>query len=146
MPPPVDSNIHVLLVEDNPGDVRLVQEAFKEGGFSGKLHVVRDGEEALAFLHKQGNFQESPRPSFVLLDLNLPRKNGQEVLAEVKKEKELRKIPVFILSTSTSTADISEAYDMHANCYIPKPVELEQLVHLGQRLEAFWLNSAVLPA
>lgn len=136
----------MLLVEDNPGDIRLIQEAFREGGFSGKLHVARDGEEALAFLRRQGSFGESPRPSFVLLDLNLPRKNGHEVLAEVKKEKELRKIPVFILSTSTAINDIADAYDMHANCYIPKPVGLDQLVDLGQRLQAFWLDSALLPA
>jgi len=140
------STIEVLLVEDNPGDIRLVREAFNEGGFSGRLHVVRDGEEALAFLRREGKFENSPRPSFVLLDLKLPRKNGQEVLAEVKKQKELRRIPIFILSTSTNSSDISDAYDMHANCYIPKPVELDQLVELGRRLEAFWLNSAVLPA
>lgn len=138
--------MEVLLVEDNPGDARLVQEAFKEGGFTGRLHVVRDGEEALSFLRRQRGFENSPRPSFILLDLNLPRKNGHEVLAEVKMEKDLRKIPVFILSTSANPNDISAAYDMHANCYIPKPVDIDQLVQIGQRLEAFWLNAAVLPA
>lgn len=137
--------LEILLVEDNPGDIRLLREAFKESGFSGRLHVVHDGEEALAFIRREGRFANSPRPSFVLLDLNLPRKDGHEVLAEIKCEKQFRQIPVFILSTSTGCDDISKAYDLHANCYIPKPVDLEKLVLMSQRLEAFWLNTAVLP-
>lgn len=136
--------VEVLLVEDNPGDVRLLQEAFKDGKFAGRLHVVRDGEEAMSFLRREAPFEESPRPSFILLDLNLPRKGGHEVLSEVKQSKDLRQIPVFILSTSTGSDDINNAYDLHANCYIPKPVDLERLVELSQRLEAFWLKTAVL--
>ena len=136
--------VEVLLVEDNPGDVRLLQEAFKDGHFDGRLHVVQDGEEALAFLHRDQPYEKSPRPSFILLDLNLPRKGGHEVLAEVKRAKDLRQIPVFILSTSTGCDDIANAYDLHANCYIPKPVDLDRLVQMSQRLEAFWLNTAVL--
>ncbi len=136
--------IEVLLVEDNPGDVRLLREAFKDGEFSGRLHVVGDGEEALAFLNREGQFEHAPRPSFILLDLNLPRKGGHEVLAEVKKSKELRRIPVFILSTSTGCDDIANAYDLHANCYIPKPVDLDKLIQMSQRIEAFWLKTAVI--
>jgi len=136
--------VEVLLVEDNPGDVRLLQEAFKDGEFAGRLHVVRDGEEAMAFLRQESPFEDCPRPSFILLDLNLPRKGGQEVLAEVKRSKDLRQIPVLILSTSTGCDDIAKAYDQHANCYIPKPVDLDKLVQMTQRLQAFWLNTAVL--
>lgn len=136
--------IEVLLVEDNPGDVRLLKEAFKDSRFSGRLHVVHDGEEAMAFLHRQGPFEDCPRPSMILLDLNLPRKGGHEVLGEIKASRELRQIPVFILSTSTGWDDINNAYDLHANCYIPKPVDLDRLVEMSQRLQAFWLGTAVL--
>ncbi len=136
----------ILLVEDNPGDIRLIQEAFKEGGFSSHLNITRDGEQALAFLRRQGDYAKSPRPSFIILDLNLPRKDGREVLAEVKKDRELRQIPVVILSTSTSAEDILHAYDLHANCYVPKPLDIEHLVQLGRSLEEFWLSTAILPA
>jgi two-component system, chemotaxis family, response regulator Rcp1 len=135
--------VEVLLVEDNPGDVRLLQEAFKDGNFGGRLHVVHDGEQALAFLRRETPFEASPRPSFILLDLNLPRMGGHEVLSEVKGAKDLRQIPVFILSTSTGSEDINNAYDLHANCYIPKPVDLDKLVQMCQRLEAFWLSTSV---
>lgn len=138
--------VEVLLVEDNPGDIRLLQEAFKDCAFTGRLHIVRDGEEALAFLHRKGPFQVSPRPSLILLDLNLPRKKGHEVLAEMKKSRTLRQIPVLILSTSTSHDDIRKAYDLHANCYIPKPVDMESLVKMSDRLKEFWLCTAVLSA
>ncbi|HEX5432076.1 MAG TPA: response regulator [Bryobacteraceae bacterium] len=138
-------SIDILLVEDNPGDIRLMREAFKESGFTGRLHVVRDGEQALAFLRREEPFVNSPRPTFILLDLNLPRKDGREVLAEIKSEKQFRQIPVFVLSTSTACEDISKAYDLHANCYIPKPIDLERLVLISQRMEAFWLHTAALP-
>lgn len=138
--------VEILLVEDNPGDIRLLQEAFKESGFSSRLSVARDGEQALAFLRQQGEYATSPRPAFIILDLNLPRKDGREVLAEVKKDKLLRRIPVVILSTSTSTEDVQRAYDLHANCYVPKPLDLEHLVQLGRSLEEFWLSTAILPA
>ena len=133
-------------MEDNPGDIRLIQEAFKEGGFSSHLNITRDGEQALAFLRQEGAYSKSPRPSFILLDLNLPRKDGREVLAEIKREKGLRQIPVVILSTSTSTEDVHHAYDLHANCYVPKPLDVEKLVQLGRSLEEFWLSTAILPA
>lgn len=138
--------LEILLVEDNPGDVRLLQEAFKEINFTGRLHVVRDGEAAMAFLQQQGSFRDSPRPSFVLLDLNLPRKDGREVLAEVKRQKDLRRIPIFILSTSTGWEDVCNAYDLHANCYIPKPMDLGALIQIVRQLQKFWLGTAVLPA
>jgi two-component system, chemotaxis family, response regulator Rcp1 len=137
----------ILLVEDNPGDVRLVEEALKEGGFgSCKLSVVSDGEQALAFLHREISFENSPRPTFILLDLNLPRKNGREVLAEIKQDEHLRQIPVFILSTSTRSEDIDKAYDLHANCYIAKPSDLNGLVAVGKIIETFWLRTVMLPA
>jgi two-component system, chemotaxis family, response regulator Rcp1 len=134
----------VLLVEDNPGDIRLVLEAFKEGGFPCKLHVTRDGEQAMAFLHQEAPYLDSPRPTLILLDLNLPRKDGREVLSEIKHEEGLRKIPVMVMSTSTRAEDIDKAYDLHANCYIPKPVDVEGLVELGRLIERFWLTAAVL--
>jgi CheY-like chemotaxis protein len=134
----------VLLVEDNPGDIRLVEEAFKEGKFPCTLHVARDGEQAMAFLHQEAPYADSPRPTFILLDLNLPRKDGREVLSEIKHEEGLRKIPVMVMSTSTRAEDIDKAYDLHANCYIPKPVDVEGLVELGRLIERFWLTAAVL--
>ena len=140
----VRKSVEVLLVEDNPGDIRLTQEAFTESEFPGRLHVVRDGEQALAFLHQEGSYQKSPRPTFVLLDLHLPRKSGAEVLAEIKGEKRLRKIPVFVLSTSSRAEDIAQAYDLQANCYIPKPGDVEKLVQVARQIEAFWLGTAAL--
>jgi chemotaxis family two-component system response regulator Rcp1 len=138
--------VEVLLVEDNPGDIRLIKEAFKEGGFSSHLNITRDGEQALAFLRRQGAYSKSPRPAFIILDLNLPRKDGREVLAEIKKDDGLRQIPVVILSTSTNIEDITRAYDLHANCYVPKPLDVESLIRLGRSLEDFWLSTAILPA
>lgn len=136
----------VLVVEDNAGDIRLLQEAFKEGGIKCKLHFARDGEEALAFLNRHGKYANSPRPSIILLDLNLPRKDGREVLAEIKRQQGLLRIPVVILSTSTNAEDIQAAYDLHANCYIPKPADLKSLIGIGKVIESFWLKAAVLPA
>lgn len=143
-PPP--KPVEILLVEDNPGDIRLIKEAFKECGFANNLNIIRDGEEALAYLRQEGDYVKSPRPAFILLDLNLPRKDGREVLAEIKGEKKLRQIPVVILSTSTSSEDVRRAYDLHANCYISKPIELEKLMQLGRSLEDFWLGTVILPA
>jgi chemotaxis family two-component system response regulator Rcp1 len=134
----------VLLVEDNPGDIRLMEEAVKEGALTSKMHVARDGEQAMAFLHHEGKFAGSPRPDFILLDLNLPRKSGREVLAEIKLEKGLCHIPVMILSTSTNPEDISRAYDLHATCYLQKPGSLEELLELCRSIECFWLSSALL--
>jgi chemotaxis family two-component system response regulator Rcp1 len=137
--------LEVLLVEDNLGDIRLLQEAFKEAKTKVRLHVVRDGEEAMAFLRQQGLYETSPRPSFVLLDLNMPRKDGRAVLAEIKADKELRQIPVFILSTSSGFEDIANCYHHYANCYIPKPVDMEKLVLMSQSIQDFWMCTAVLP-
>jgi len=123
-----------------------MQEAFKEGGFRSHLNITRDGEQALAFLHQHAPYQHSPRPAVILLDLNLPRKDGREVLAEIKKEENLRRIPVVVLSTSTRDTDIRNAYDLHANCYIPKPVDVEKLMQVLGMIEEFWLGTAILPA
>lgn len=137
----------ILLVEDNSGDVRLLEEALKEGGFGNcRLNVAQDGEQAIAFLHREKSFENSPRPTFILLDLNLPRKNGKEVLAEIKQDERLRQIPVFILSSSTRPEDVNKAYDLHANCYIAKPSDLTGLVELGRIIEAFWLRTVLLPS
>jgi two-component system, chemotaxis family, response regulator Rcp1 len=141
----IEADVQILLVEDNPGDIRLVKEAFKESGLSRALNIVRDGEQALAFLRRQGAYRNSPRPSLVLLDLHLPRKSGREVLAEIKVEDGLRQIPVIVLSTSRRAEDIANAYDLHANCYVVKPADLDGLVQLGQELKTFWLSTAALP-
>lgn len=134
----------VLLVEDNAGDIRLLKEAFKEAGLTCKLNIARDGEQAMAFLYHRGLYVNSPRPALILLDLNLPRKDGREVLAEIKKEKLLRTIPVVILSTSTNPDDVRRAYDLHANCYLAKPGDIESLIRIGRLLESFWLRFALL--
>ena len=120
--------IEVLLVEDNPADVRLTQEAFREGRVANHLNVVSDGVEALEFLHQTGDYTNAPRPDLILLDLNLPRKNGREVLEEIKADPSLRRIPVMILSTSKADWDLRHAYNLHANCYIEKPVDVEQFL------------------
>ena len=139
------SPVEILLVEDNPGDVRLLQEAFKEGGLTCRLNITRDGEQAMAYLHKQGPYAESPRPSLILLDLNMPRMDGRELLAEIKSERKLSRIPIVILSTSTDQKDIQKAYELHANCYLPKPSDLDSLIQLSKVIEGFWLNAALLP-
>ena len=137
--------VEILLVEDNPGDVRLTQEAFKEGKLRNRLHVVRDGEEALAHLHRHGPYARAVRPDIILLDLNLPKKDGREVLAEIKEDPELKRIPVVVLTTSRAEQDILQAYDLHANCYITKPVDLEQFLRVVQAVEEFWLQIVKLP-
>ena len=138
--------IDILLVEDNPGDVRLTQEAFSSSRLLNRLHVVTDGEEAMAFLRKVGVYADVPRPGLVLLDLNMPRKSGREVLAEVKADNDLRRIPIVVLTTSEAEEDIIRAYDLHANAYIRKPVDLDQFVNAMRRLEDFWLEVVRLPA
>ncbi len=138
--------VEILLVEDNPGDIRLMKEAFKESGFFSRLNVAHDGEQAMAYLRREGKYSNSLRPAMILLDLNLPRKDGREVLAEIKMDNRLRQIPVVILSTSTSAEDVRRAYDLHANCYVPKPLDVDQLVQLSRSLEEFWLSTAILPA
>jgi chemotaxis family two-component system response regulator Rcp1 len=137
--------IEILLVEDNPGDVRLTQEVFKEGKVRNQLNVAWNGEEALAYLRRQGRFVGAPRPDVILLDLNLPRKGGKEVLAEIKADPKLRCIPVVILTTSQADQDISESYNQHANCYIVKPVDLDHFINVVRTIEGFWLQIVKLP-
>jgi len=137
--------IEILLVEDNTGDVRLTVEALKEGKVRNRMSVVRDGVEALAFLRREGPYRDAPRPDLILLDLNLPRKDGREVLADVKGDPELRRIPVVILTTSQEEKDIFKSYDLHANCYITKPIDLEQFVTVAKAVEDFWLTIVKLP-
>ena len=139
------NGIGILLVEDSPGDVRLTQEAFRDDKIANKLHVVTDGEQALAFLHKKGAFVDAVRPDLILLDLNLPKKDGREVLAEIKSDPALRRIPVVVLTTSDAERDILDAYANHANCYITKPIHLDQFVHVVRSIEDFWLAIVRLP-
>jgi chemotaxis family two-component system response regulator Rcp1 len=138
--------IEILLVEDNPGDVRLTAEALRENKFRNKLNVVGDGVEAMAFLRREGKYGDSPRPDLVLLDLNLPKKDGREVLAEIKADEDLKRIPVVILTTSKAEEDIFKTYDHHANCYVTKPVELEQFIKVVKTIQEFWLTIVTLPA
>jgi chemotaxis family two-component system response regulator Rcp1 len=135
----------LLLVEDNPGDVRLTMEALKEAKVINNLNVVRDGEEAMAVLRRQGKYADAPRPDLVLLDLNLPKKGGLEVLAEIKQDPDLKQIPVVVLTTSQAEQDILRTYELHANCYIVKPVDLNQFVSVVQSVENFWLAVVRLP-
>lgn len=137
--------IEVLLVEDNPADVRLTEEAFKNGHVANHLNVVADGVEAMDFLRRQGIFQTAPRPDLILLDLNLPRKSGREVLEEIKSDPHLRRIPVMVLSTSRADQDLASAYSLHANCYIAKPVDLDQFRNVVRSIEQFWFNIVTLP-
>lgn len=137
--------IEILLVEDNPGDVRLTQEVFKEGKIRNRMSVAWNGEEALSYLRKEGRFFDAIRPDLILLDLNLPRKGGREVLAEIKADPRLKCIPVVILTTSQADQDISESYKQHANCYIVKPVDLDHFIGVVRSIEGFWLKIVKLP-
>ena len=137
--------VKILLVEDNPGDVRLTQEALKEGKVANEMYVVGDGIDALAFLRREGKYADAPHPGLILLDLNLPRKDGREVLAEIKADKNLRRIPVVILTTSKAEEDILKTYNLNANCYITKPVNLDQFVAVVQSIEEFWFTIVTLP-
>ena len=139
------TSIEILLVEDSPGDVRLTREALKEGKINNELHVVGDGAAALAFLRREGEYASAVRPDLILLDLNLPIVDGREVLAEAKSDPDLRQIPIVVLTTSDAEADILEAYDLHANCYITKPVALNQFLRVIQTIEDFWLSIVRLP-
>lgn len=137
--------IDILLVEDNPGDARLTREALAQSKVRNVLHHARDGEEALAFLRHQGRFAESPTPDLVLLDLNLPRRDGREVLEDIKGDPKLMHIPVVILTSSQAEEDILRSYRLHANCFITKPVDLEQLTKVVQGIEQFWFTLVKLP-
>jgi CheY-like chemotaxis protein len=137
--------IEVLLVEDSPGDVRLTREAFKDAKVHINLHVASDGAEAMAFLGREGHYVDSPRPDLILLDLNLPKKDGRQVLAEIKESPTLKSIPVVILTTSASEADILRSYLLHASCYITKPVDLSGFLNVVKSIDNFWLSVVKLP-
>lgn len=137
--------IQILLVEDNPGDVRLTREVLKEGRISNTLNVVGDGVEAMAFLRHEGAYADAKQQDLVLLDLNVPKKDGHEVLAEMKADPVLRRIPVIVLTSSAAELDILAAYNLHANCYITKPVDLDQFVTVVRSIEDFWLSIVKLP-
>lgn len=137
--------IDILMVEDNPGDARLTREALKESKVCNNLHHVRDGVEAMEFLRKEGEFGDAPTPDIILLDLNLPRKDGRQVLAELKAIPRLKHIPVVVLTTSEAEQDIVKSYELHANCYITKPVDLDKFVEIIHGIENFWLSIVKLP-
>jgi len=139
--PPVE----ILLVEDNPGDVRLTKEALKEGKVYSNLHWAKDGVEALEFLRRKGSFGDVPRPDIILLDLNLPKMDGREVLAEIKQDDDLMRIPVVVLTTSKAEEDVLRSYALHANCYVTKPVDLEKFISVVQSIDKFWLTVVTLP-
>jgi CheY-like chemotaxis protein len=142
----VSRALEILLVEDNPGDVRLTREALKEGRLEKNLNVAPDGVEAMSFLRREGDYAGAARPDMILLDLNLPRKSGREVLAEIKGDVELRRIPVVVLSTSGSEEDIIGSYELHANCYVTKPPDFERYLEAVKTIEEFWLCTARLPS
>ena len=137
--------INILLVEDNPGDIRLTEEAFREGKIRNKLFVVEDGMEAISFLKCEGKYSSVPRPDLILLDLNMPKMDGRQVLSEIKSDENLKRIPVVILTTSKAEEDILKTYDHHANCYITKPVDMEQFIHVVHYIEDFWFTIVRLP-
>ena len=137
--------VKILLVEDNPGDARLTVEGFKEGKVRNDLSVVADGVEALAFLRREGKHANAPRPDLILLDLNMPRKDGRQVLAVIKQDPDLKRIPVVVLTSSQAEQDILKSYNLHANCYITKPVNLEQFIGIVRYIEDFWLTIVKLP-
>ena len=137
--------VEILLVEDNPGDVPLTKEALKEGKLANNLNVVGDGVEALAYLRKKRKFKDRPTPDLILLDLNLPKKDGRELLAEIKEDQHFKHIPVVVLTTSKAEADIIESYESHANCYITKPVDMNQFIKIVKSIEYFWFSIVKLP-
>ncbi len=137
--------VEILLVEDNPGDVRLTQEALRESKLVNHLSVTRDGVEAMAFLRREGEYAAAPRPDLILLDLNLPRKDGREVLQEIKEDTSLRRIPVAVLTMSDAEEDIVKTYNLHANCYIRKPLDIDQFVKVVKSVENFWFVIVTLP-
>lgn len=137
--------IEILLVEDNAGDVRLTREAMRDAKVRNNIRIVTDGVEALAFLRREGQYADAPRPDVILLDLNLPKKDGREVLAEIKADPNLRRIPVVILTTSEAEEDILKAYDLHANAYVAKPVDLDRFITVVKSIEDFWLEIVKLP-
>ncbi len=138
--------IEILLVEDSPSDAALTKEALHEGRVLNNLHLVQDGEQALAFVRREGRYGDSPRPDLILLDLNLPKKDGREVLAEIKADASLKCIPVVVLTTSKDESDVMAAYGSNANCYLAKPVDLERFIEMVRSIDNFWLNIVTLPS
>jgi len=138
--------VQILLVEDNPGDVRLTREALKEAKFRNKVQVVGDGVEALAYLRQEGEYSGAMRPHLIMLDLNLPRMDGREVLAAIKKDADLRRIPVVVLSSSEAETDIARAYELHANAYVTKPVDIDHFLQVVKAIEEFWVEIVKLPS
>jgi len=137
--------VEILLIEDNPGDVRLTIEALKESKIMNNMHVADDGIEALSFLKKEGIYKDKPRPDLIILDLNLPKKDGREVLGEIKSDDSLKQIPIVILTTSEAEEDIIKSYELHANCYITKPVNMEQFIKVVSSVGEFWFSTVMLP-
>jgi chemotaxis family two-component system response regulator Rcp1 len=135
----------IFLVEDNRGDIRLIQEALKRSTVAHEVVTVRNGMDAMSYLHREGEYSDAPRPDLILLDLNLPRKDGREVLAEIKADPSLKRIPVVVLTTSKNDDDISQSYNLHVNCYITKSRNLSQLFEIVKGIEEFWLKIATLP-
>lgn len=146
MVPDLVKPIEILLIEDNPGDVRLTMEALNEAKVLNNLTVIKDGVDALAYLRRQGPYAKAVRPHLIVLDLNLPRKDGREVLAEIKADETLRRIPVVVLTTSDDEQDVLRSYNLHANCYVTKPVDLDRFIKVVRSIEDFWLGIVVLPA
>ena len=138
-------SVDILLIEDNPGDVRLIQEALQDGKLLNRVATVTDGQKALAYLRKEGSYAQATRPDLILLDLNIPRKDGREVLAEIKADPHLRSIPVVIVTSSQAEEDILRSYNTHANCYVTKPVDLEKFVSVVRAIEEFWVSIVRLP-
>ena len=143
---PQPKHIEILLVEDSPADVLIAREALSEAKLLNTIHVAEDGIEAMDFLYKRGKFASAPRPDLILLDLNLPRKNGREVLAEIKADDDLKNIPVVVLTTSSAEEDVLRSYNLHANCYVVKPVEFDSFVKAVQSIQHFWFSVVVLPS
>jgi two-component system, chemotaxis family, response regulator Rcp1 len=137
--------VEILLVEDNPGDERLTREALKEGKVYSNLHWVKDGVEAMQFLRREGKYPDVPRPDIILLDLNLPKKDGREVLQDIKNDDKLKRIPVVVLTTSKAEEDVLRSYNLHANCYVTKPVDLEKFIVVVKSIDVFWLTVVTLP-
>ena len=137
--------IEILMVEDNPSDVRLTREAFKDAKVLNNMSVATDGEDALKFLKREGPYKDAPRPDLILLDLNLPKMNGKEVLGEIKRDPDLKRIPVVVLTTSDNEQDVRKAYDLHVNAYVRKPVDLDQFIKIVEAVEGFWLSVVKFP-
>jgi len=137
--------VEILLIEDNPGDIRLTIESFKESKIANKLNIVEDGIEAINYLRKKGKFKDEPLPDIIILDLNLPKKSGREVLAEIKEDKILKHIPVVVFTTSKAEMDILKSYELHANCYISKPLNIKQFIKIVKAIEYFWFSIVKLP-